>query len=157
MSDAIEYLSYIDEIKQKFPFFPRLHAILATRPNATPIAVTTGVGPSGRQTLYLQPPSQDAETVADQPLEPFEPFIDHPANPVTVSTPPQAPEPSRAFGTPRTNQQPLQKAPHSSTLSQTAIDKARATVKKVPQKRSFEDEIISLQKYVLLIKLVAMY
>jgi len=136
-----------DEIEKKFPFFPRLHAILATRPNATPIAVTTGVGPAGRQTLHLQPPSQNTQTVADRLSEPQEDSDDRSANvtdhvAVPTPTPRQAPE--RAFGTPYTNRQ----APRPSTLSQVAIDKARAMVKKIPQKRSFEDDIISLQKYV---------
>ncbi|KAJ7113609.1 hypothetical protein C8R44DRAFT_881892 [Mycena epipterygia] len=46
------------QIEQEFPFFPRLHQIFATRPNVTPIAITTGVGPRGPSTLYVQPPDE---------------------------------------------------------------------------------------------------
>ncbi|KAG6818436.1 hypothetical protein H0H93_004995 [Arthromyces matolae] len=45
-----------DEIKLEFEFFPRLHGLLSTRPNVTPIAVTTGVGPYGRKTVHYQAP-----------------------------------------------------------------------------------------------------
>lgn len=39
-----------------FPFFPRLHRLYCARPNSTPPAITTGVGPEGRSVVYLQPP-----------------------------------------------------------------------------------------------------
>ncbi|KAI5986490.1 hypothetical protein EDD15DRAFT_2373200 [Pisolithus albus] len=48
-----------DEIVQECPFFPILHCIFSSRPNITPIAVTTGVGPHGRKTVHFQPPSDD--------------------------------------------------------------------------------------------------
>lgn len=39
---------------KKFEFFPRLHALFASKANVNPPAVTTGVGPRGRQTFYYQ-------------------------------------------------------------------------------------------------------
>lgn len=50
----------------KFPFFPRLHQLLCTRPNSIPPAITTGIGPAGREVVYLQPPggfSRDVESL----------------------------------------------------------------------------------------------
>lgn len=45
----------VEKIVAEFPFFPRLHRLYCTRPNSTPPAITTGVGPDGRSTVYLQP------------------------------------------------------------------------------------------------------
>ncbi|KIK73192.1 hypothetical protein PAXRUDRAFT_124964, partial [Paxillus rubicundulus Ve08.2h10] len=39
----------------QFPFFPDLHRIWATKPNKNPIVVTTGVRPSGKRMLIMQP------------------------------------------------------------------------------------------------------
>ncbi|KIJ10966.1 hypothetical protein PAXINDRAFT_85269, partial [Paxillus involutus ATCC 200175] len=44
-----------DNIIFQFPFFPDLHCIWATKPNKNSIVVTTGVGPSGKRTLIMQP------------------------------------------------------------------------------------------------------
>lgn len=52
----------LDEITEAFPFFPRLHALFAHKPNAIPPAIATGVGPNGPEVLYYQPPT--AEPVA---------------------------------------------------------------------------------------------
>ncbi|KAG9088189.1 hypothetical protein FS749_002366 [Ceratobasidium sp. UAMH 11750] len=42
---------------EKCAFFPLLHELLSTRPSQVPIATTTGIGPSGPQTVLFQPPS----------------------------------------------------------------------------------------------------
>ncbi|KIK90963.1 hypothetical protein PAXRUDRAFT_14050 [Paxillus rubicundulus Ve08.2h10] len=44
-----------DDVVSQFPFFPDLHPIWAIKPNKNPIVVTTGVGPSGKRTLIMQP------------------------------------------------------------------------------------------------------
>ncbi|KIK73644.1 hypothetical protein PAXRUDRAFT_117751, partial [Paxillus rubicundulus Ve08.2h10] len=44
-----------DDIVSQFPFFLDLHRIWATKPNKNPIVVTTGVGPSGKRILIMQP------------------------------------------------------------------------------------------------------
>ncbi|KAG1790148.1 hypothetical protein EV424DRAFT_1619190 [Suillus variegatus] len=44
-STPMNIKSIWDEIVSKFPFFPDLHRMLSTRPNVTPIVITTGVGP----------------------------------------------------------------------------------------------------------------
>jgi hypothetical protein len=49
-------MNFAEEIERAFPFFPRRHAIFASRPNVTPICITTALGPSGRSTVWYQPP-----------------------------------------------------------------------------------------------------
>ncbi|KIK80390.1 hypothetical protein PAXRUDRAFT_15822 [Paxillus rubicundulus Ve08.2h10] len=44
-----------NNIKSQFSFFPELHHIWAVKPNKNLIAVTTGVGPGGKKTFYMQP------------------------------------------------------------------------------------------------------
>ncbi|KAG8732870.1 hypothetical protein FRC11_010369 [Ceratobasidium sp. 423] len=52
------WASATEKIKQDFRWFPKMHAILCTRPNSVPIAVTTGLGPTGPQMVFHQPPSE---------------------------------------------------------------------------------------------------
>ncbi|KAL4074893.1 hypothetical protein V8B97DRAFT_1916138 [Scleroderma yunnanense] len=49
-------------ITKEFPFFPELHRIFVAHPNVTPIAVTTGVGPHGKENLHLQPLDEPQES-----------------------------------------------------------------------------------------------
>ena len=39
----------VDQIIIAFPFFAQLHTLLATHPNLNPVAISTGVGPNGRE------------------------------------------------------------------------------------------------------------
>ena len=50
----------VDEIEKEFIFFPALHRIFASRPNVTPIVITTGVGPHGPKTTWIQPPGDNS-------------------------------------------------------------------------------------------------
>lgn len=52
-------ITCVDEIVSKFVYFPELHRMLSSRPNVTPIVITTGVGPAGRKTVHYQDPSED--------------------------------------------------------------------------------------------------
>src|SRR5882762_6598799 len=61
---------FLEQIERQFPFFPRLHAIMASRPNVTPIAVTTGVGPNGCKTVYYQDPNEGVSGVFSEPADP---------------------------------------------------------------------------------------
>lgn len=56
MNTAIEITSdhLAAQIVKEFPFFPRIHALAATRPNVQPPCITTGVGPNGAETTILQ-------------------------------------------------------------------------------------------------------
>lgn len=49
----------IGEIEREFIFFPTLHRIFASRPNVTPVVITTGVGPQGPKTVWIQPPGDN--------------------------------------------------------------------------------------------------
>ena len=54
----------LDQIVQRNQYFPLLHKLFHSRPNATPICLTTGLGPNGAQTVLVQQPdgldSEDA-------------------------------------------------------------------------------------------------
>jgi hypothetical protein len=43
---------------------------MASCPNVTPIAVTTGVGPNGRKTVYYQDPNEGVSGVFSEPADP---------------------------------------------------------------------------------------
>ncbi|KDN34025.1 hypothetical protein RSAG8_12886, partial [Rhizoctonia solani AG-8 WAC10335] len=47
-----------EKATSEFKWFKRLHKILNSRPNQVPIALTTGIGPNGPQTVFHQPPSR---------------------------------------------------------------------------------------------------
>src|SRR5271168_3503665 len=90
-------------------FFPRLHQIFASRPNVTPIVITTALGPQGRKTVWYQPPDGNdtappAAVSASQPAPPSTPArgpstpAHGPSTPAHDSSPP-AHVPSHTFGT----------------------------------------------------------
>lgn len=79
----------LDDIVQKCPYFPVLHRIFCAWPNLTPPAITTGVGPNGRHTVYLPPPCRRSYS-PDIPIDPAltsqtptfsQPFHDSPDSP----------------------------------------------------------------------------
>ncbi|KAF8888942.1 hypothetical protein CPB84DRAFT_1849501 [Gymnopilus junonius] len=134
---------------------------MAVQPSATPPAVTTGVRPSGWQTLYLQPPTPSEQEVNDLDACITTPtvmlvtqissiiapvllvtqmlLITTPA--VTIAETPSV----QSFGTPLSvNPSPTQPrhGPWTLTLSQAA----KANIKKLPQKCSLEDHIIDIQE-----------
>ena len=49
-----------EQIEQEFPFFPTLHHIFASRPNVTPIVITTALRPQGQKTVWYQPPDNNS-------------------------------------------------------------------------------------------------
>lgn len=141
-------LILIEQIERDFKFFPRLHKIFTSRPNVTPIVITTALGPQGRKTVWYQPPD-DAPTSSTNRLP---------------STPTHSP--SRVFGTDVTqnivNETPVlsqlmpatlppldssaRRAPKSSGVSREAIEKARSYIEKVPQKRTLLNTLVELQE-----------
>ncbi|KAG8691100.1 hypothetical protein FRC09_011725, partial [Ceratobasidium sp. 395] len=54
-----EGLNLWESIIRDFKWFPEMHRMLSSRPNQNPIAVTTGIGPTGPQTVLNQPPSRE--------------------------------------------------------------------------------------------------
>lgn len=56
---------FVEDICAKFEFFPQLHQLVATRPNVIPICLTTGIGPSGPETIFVQQPDDDRASSAE--------------------------------------------------------------------------------------------
>ncbi|KDQ52377.1 hypothetical protein JAAARDRAFT_50293 [Jaapia argillacea MUCL 33604] len=51
-----QYLNLWEEICGQFEFFPQLYMLMAARPNVVLICLTTGIGPSGPETVLTQAP-----------------------------------------------------------------------------------------------------
>lgn len=135
---------HLEKINQEFPYFSELHKLFGTRGNVVPVAVTTGVGPNGAQTIYYQPPDERSD------IRP-EPVID----PALLAWEP-SPEPPTPTQVPRTpaNVRPMPGAdskntrgPKASTTSRLAHEKA-AAIRIVPQKRSVAESLLDISRYV---------
>ncbi|KAG2122243.1 hypothetical protein DEU56DRAFT_746050, partial [Suillus clintonianus] len=145
-----------EEIKNDFPFFADLHQIFAARPNVTPIAVTTGVGPHGKKTFHMQPPSDDEDNTtftASQvsQIRTLQDALNH------ANTAPRAASPSFEFVNDKENtpffhammssQTPIRtKAPKPSSMSQDSITKVKGRIQKITPKRSIEDTLFEIQR-----------
>ncbi len=185
--------SRIEQLCNECEYFPNLHRIYATRPNVVPPVVTTGIGPRGREILYLQDPNAGITPeahggTADLPDVPIDPRLLNMPEPITPSAGRLSPAPFsrassfdipstpvlvRSFGTEMVNTAPAattlstsdstassaspsivstpsKRAPKPSHLSDEALSKAKASIQVVPRKRSLEEQIFDIQKYVLL-------
>ncbi|KAG1729753.1 hypothetical protein EDB19DRAFT_1913186 [Suillus lakei] len=160
-----------DEIVLKFVYFPELHRMLSSRPNVTPIVITTGV-PAGRKTVHYQAPSKDeneprvfsatqlqqihtlqeALDAARAPSPASQSLFDsipssldfdesEKENFLPSSTPKRVPSNSHPTSAP-----PSTRTPKSSD----AIEKAKQWISKLPKKRTFEDVLANLQQQLLL-------
>ncbi|KIM50421.1 hypothetical protein SCLCIDRAFT_1225355, partial [Scleroderma citrinum Foug A] len=143
-----------DQILKEFPFFSELHRIFVARPNVTPIAVTTGVGPHGKKTLHLQPldPEPQAE-FTDSQVSQFRTLHDAlnhaqtqgSAGAVkgdTMDLSQGSLEPENFF-----LQTPANKrGPKPSSFSQESLSKAKERIQKAPKKRTIEDTLFDIQK-----------
>ena len=158
-----------DEIHQEFPWFGALHRILSSRPNVTPPAIITGVGPTGREIIYNDPPPP-SQAERDPNIDPalYELQTDN----TTVSLPPssqrhrsiqsqqsrQSQSPTPVFTQPGMSSQSSSRAhsvtPASLTPSQreatpssprskfaVMMAKAKENVRVQPRKRSLEDTL----------------
>ena len=156
----------IEQIKKDFCYFPELHQLWATCPNVNPPAITTGVGPQGRSTLYIQPldNSNIDPALQDPPVN-----FSHSFSTNTTNTVPQAPLPApftQSNTLPSTPTSCLSSQPRMGNENETpsvshpksyldeALVNTHTSMKKIPQKRSFEDCIIELQEYVSIIIIV---
>ncbi|KAF6746271.1 hypothetical protein DFP72DRAFT_1076477 [Ephemerocybe angulata] len=150
------------EINSAFPFFGRLHRQTATRPNVVPIVVTTGVGPHGSQSLWLQPRNQGAvnnlssqaapaldDNLSSQALDNFLGInttktlgqgapLSRSSLFSSVHSESQAPPPPLSQLPP--SAQSSKRPPKLSTQARAAADKI-ASVKLVPQKRSLQETL----------------
>ena len=168
---------YLEQIEANFKFFPSLHRIFSTRPSVILPAVTTGVGPQGQKVTYFQPPSGvghiiDPALLSEGPPPP--PYLTVFGNNVTNIQQPQPPSFVQSlslpdFSTPSSrapsptpvydeNTQPPSQPPSSQKrgpkaliFSNAAIDKTRTSIKLLLKKRTFEESIIDIFKYVSII------
>ena len=140
----------LDKITKDFPFFPELHRLFSTRPNITPIAVTTAIGPDGPRTIHYQAPDNVGggprpEPVIDPQLlaleAPVPPQLEtQPAQPILgnsnhINLPPTAQRAENAMG----HKTPA-RAPKTSNFGSekldSAVSKARESINTIPSKRS---------------------
>jgi hypothetical protein len=165
MLDILNDSSSQDQIVESFRFFPQLHILLATHPNLNPVAITTGVGPNGRETMHFRSSAANQPSVPDSVIDPAlltisntsqippAPVLHAPAEGQENSNPQPASTPARPSSStvvqPLMTQTPKQ-GPKPSTFGSTKLDTAiaKANIKPVSKKRSWEDAFASMQKYV---------
>ncbi|KAG1866694.1 hypothetical protein F4604DRAFT_1927985 [Suillus subluteus] len=159
-----------DEIVLKFPYFPELHCMLSTRPNVTPIVITTGVGPTApskdENEGHLTSPQvfsamqlqqictlQEALDAASgtSPLSPsfldsFPPSLDFDESEKENFLLPPTPKQVSSNSHPTTSAPPSTHTPKASD----AIKKAKQRISKLLKKQTFEDVLANLQQQLLL-------
>ncbi|KAL4070612.1 hypothetical protein J3A83DRAFT_4526360 [Scleroderma citrinum] len=129
-----------DDIVSQFPFFPDLHHIWATKPNKNPIAVTTGVGPSGRRTLIMQPlSSSEADHEATEGDDIGLPNSQH----QEIQTLQDALNLAQQSFSPEDIS--FEKE-NSSSISQERLMKAKEHIQKVTKKQTIEDTLMDIHK-----------
>jgi len=166
-STSVKAKNLWDDIVSKFQFFPPLHAIYATRPNVTPIAITTALGPSGgNRTIWYQPPdsatadSQIDPTLLSQSESQQTQEATVPTSQTIPTTPPtsQLPPPSRSFGSDisgsttnagssagSSSTSSEKHTPKPSSLSRDALKAAAERIEKIPKKKSVMENMHELQ------------
>ncbi|KLO05734.1 hypothetical protein SCHPADRAFT_838981 [Schizopora paradoxa] len=142
IKNKIERIS--GDITKKFPFFPKLHELCASRPNMIPVAVTTGVGPNGRRTQNYQAPEGANSAAGEEPSEDLPPTQPEfaPASQATFNNgkenmqPMYPPVPSSTPATP-TTPGPAGRQPQASSFG-SILEKAKS---RIPAKRTIEDRL----------------
>jgi hypothetical protein len=157
----------IEQITAEFEFFPRMHAMLASRPNVNPPAITTGVGPHGRNTVFIQPPegvsnesSADDDgsvTGDDTTFQQYRTLLDALNNAPKPTVPAARPlSPAHSPPNSPTHSQPAndkENVPPStprnaaSSLAKTLLDKAKSTIRKAPPKPTLEESLIRISRF----------
>lgn len=146
---------------REFRFFPRLHYLYGARPNVVPIAVTTGIGPDGPRTQWIQRPDPISDEVIDPTLRDDNPNgSDAPGSPVDPPSSPMLSQQTRAFGSDQTNAIPATPTPRSqndsvnsssrppkpSNASRQKLDSIKAGISMVPKKRTLTDAVIEMTR-----------
>jgi hypothetical protein len=142
-----------EEIVAAWPYFPRFHVLYASHPNVNPITITTGIGPTGPQTQWLQCPDdfinpalRDAEpSSTPSPLTASCSFGSDQTNIYDLVTP--SPHPPPALQPPADSVTHL---PKPSTAHHHAIDQMKATIQVVPKKRTVIDVLVDASRYALM-------
>ncbi len=155
---AVDANILADDIISSFPFFPRLHRFLSSRTNTNPPVVVTEVGPQGRAVVHYQAPARVVPPPGDDLIDPALRDLKG-ANVIPISstdseTGDSTPtlSPSFSYTTPhlaKENTSPVvtakkSKAPAVSVLQ--LVENAKATIKKIPAKRTFEEMLCDLQR-----------
>jgi hypothetical protein len=155
------YYVFTGQIEQEFPFFPALHRIFASRPNVMPIVITTALGPQGQKTVWYQPPNdnfvdnsnidpellkESIPSAARHEAPQRERFFGNDAGGFANAN---ALGPESAFQAEILNTPGPQRGPKPSTLSRDAIENARKSIAKLPQKCSLADTLMEIQRYVI--------
>ncbi|KAF9236109.1 hypothetical protein BU15DRAFT_77315 [Melanogaster broomeanus] len=145
-----------------------LHRIWAAKPNKNPIAITTGIGPGGKKTLYMQPlasPETTDPIARGEGDDAFE-FTELQYSEIRTLQDALNIAKTRQNTTPSletdggkenlaTSSWPLSQpalltpqhtAPKSSSLSQDSISKVKDHIQKVPKKRTIEDTLMAIHK-----------
>ncbi|KAK0448405.1 uncharacterized protein EV420DRAFT_1647294 [Desarmillaria tabescens] len=134
-----------EKIALEWPYFPELYSFMSTRPNITPIAVTTGVGPHGHETVVMQALTNQMSHIDDSNIDPVLLQLSTPQDqPIPA---PQTPASGRTLSheSSKENVAPsssLKHGPKPSSFSQDLIAKASGSIMKVPRKCSFEDAML---------------
>ncbi|THU93189.1 hypothetical protein K435DRAFT_861714 [Dendrothele bispora CBS 962.96] len=63
-----EAVNLWDDLCKRWAPFSQLHKFFATRPNVTPIVATTGLGPNGARTVWIQP--RDSASISNENIDP---------------------------------------------------------------------------------------
>jgi hypothetical protein len=134
---------------------------LASRPNVTPIVITTALGPQGSKTVWYQPPDNISNTNDNSNIDPQ--LLNEPVAAGAPLTPqrersfgndaaglmnanPHGPYPSQVVNTIKTKTPGPQRGPRASSGSRDAIENACKAVSKLPQKRSLADTLMEIQR-----------
>jgi hypothetical protein len=155
---AVNTNLFADNIVSGFPFFPRLHRFLSSCTNTNPPVVVTGVGPQGRAAVHYQAPARIVPPPGDDVIDPALRDLNGPnmitfpsTDSETNSTPTLSPlfPHSTLHPVDKENTSPIvtvkkSKAPMIS-VSQ-LVENAKATIKKIPAKRTFEEMLCDLQR-----------
>jgi hypothetical protein len=119
----------------------------------TPIAVTTGVGPNGRKTVYYQDPSEDISGVFDPPANQgrqYQTLLDALQGEATRCEQLQV-----CQGTPVTDkenqapQTPISTPSAAKAAAANLLLKAKHSIRRVAPKPTLEETLINMQKCVL--------
>jgi hypothetical protein len=153
---TINLNDFPEQIEEEFPFFPTLHRILASRPNVTPIVITTALGLQGSKTVWYQPPDRNTVTDDNSNIDPQ--LLNEP----TTTVAPPTPQRERSFGNDagglvnanpqgpnamKTRTPGPQRGPKPSSVSREAIENSSSkAVSKLPQKRSLADTLMEIQR-----------
>ncbi|KAH8111712.1 hypothetical protein DFH11DRAFT_1729138 [Phellopilus nigrolimitatus] len=146
-----------EKIEADFPFFPRLHRLLAKRTNMQPPALMTGIGPDGRRVFHIQPPESSqalqVPNVPDPNPDLIDPVLRVPQPVPDTHSVLAVPVPSQHDNADKENFAPppmLSRQPKPSSFGHptlaTAIQKAEENISRTPAKRPFEDKLVELHQ-----------